>query len=75
MVDLFFWDRVYLAEFGARSFIRWGLAFYGFMSWFAAVEAQVIIHAVLPFPGNEASSSLEFPFALGGINLCIWRFF
>jgi hypothetical protein len=39
MVDLFFWDCIYLAKLGTWSFIWWGFAFYGFMSWFAAVEA------------------------------------
>jgi hypothetical protein len=75
MVDFFFWDCVYLTEFSAWSFIWRGFAFYGFMSWFATVEAQVIVHAVLSFSGGEMSSSLEFPFALGGIYLRVWRFF
>jgi hypothetical protein len=74
-VDLFFWDRVYLSEFGSWSFIWRGLAFHGFMSWFAAVEAQVIVHVVLSFPRSKVSSLLEFPFALGGIDFHIWRFF
>jgi hypothetical protein len=39
MVDLFFWDRVYLAELGTWPFIWRGLAFYGLMSWFSAIEA------------------------------------
>jgi hypothetical protein len=75
MADLFFWDHVYLAKLGAQSFIWWGFAFDGFMSWFATVEAQIIVHAVLSFSGSEVSSFLEFPFALGGIYLCVQRFF
>jgi hypothetical protein len=75
VVDLFFWDRVYLVEFGAWSFIRRGFAFYGFMSWFPTIEAQIIVHAVFPFSRSEASSALEFFFGLGGINLRVQRFF
>jgi hypothetical protein len=74
MVDLFFWDRVYLAELGAWPFIRRGLAFYGFMSWFSAIEAQIIVHAVFPFSRSEASSALEFPFGLGRVYFGIWGF-
>jgi hypothetical protein len=45
------------------------------MSWFAAVEAQIVIYAVLPFYKGKMASFLEFTLVLGGINLCIWRFF
>src|SRR5437588_8738145 len=74
MVDLFLWDRVYLAEFGAWPFIWQGLAFYGFMSWFSTIEAQIIVHAVFPFSRSEASSVLEFPFGLGCVYFGIWGF-
>jgi hypothetical protein len=74
MADFFFLDHIYLAKFDAWLFIWWGLAFYGFMSWFAAIETQIIVHAVLSFSRSESSLSLEFPFALGGIYLCVRRF-
>jgi hypothetical protein len=75
MADLFFWDRVYLAKLGARSFIWQGFAFYGFMSWFATVEIQIVVHAVFPFCERKTATFLEFPFALGGIYFCIRWFF
>jgi hypothetical protein len=74
MADFFFWDRVHLAELGAWPFIWRGLAFYGLMSWFPTIEAQIIVHAVFPFSRSEASSALEFPFGLGGIYFSIWGF-
>jgi hypothetical protein len=75
VVDLFFWDHVYLAKLGAWLFIWRGLAFYGFMFWFAIIEAQVVIHAMFPYCESKATSFLEFALALGGINFHIWRFF
>src|SRR5438445_337235 len=74
MVDLFFWDRVYLAELGAWLFIWRGLAFDGLVSGFSAIEAQIIVHAVFPFSRSEASSALEFSFGLGRIYFGIWGF-
>jgi hypothetical protein len=64
-----------LAKLGAWLFIWQGLAFYGFMSWFATVEAQIVIHVVFPFCEGKVASSLKFTLALGSINLCIQRFF
>jgi hypothetical protein len=74
MVNLFFWDRVYLAELGAWPFIWRGLAFYGLMSWFSTIEAQIIVHAVFLFSRSEVSSALKFPFGLGGVYFGIWGF-
>jgi hypothetical protein len=58
-------------EFSAWSFIWQGLAFYGFMSWFAAVEAQIVIYAVFSFSKSKTASSQGFPFALSGIDFRI----
>jgi hypothetical protein len=55
MVDLFFWNRVYLAKLSAWSFVWQCFAFYGSMSWFAAVEAQIVVHAVFPFSGSKVT--------------------
>jgi hypothetical protein len=74
MIDLFFWDHVYLAELGAWPFIRRSLAFYGFMSWFSTIEAQIIVHAMFSFSRSEASSALEFSFGLGRVYFGIWGF-
>jgi hypothetical protein len=64
-----------LVELGAWPFIWWGFAFYGFMSWFAAIEAQIVVHVMLPFCKGKVASFLKFTLALGGIDLHIWRFF
>jgi hypothetical protein len=64
-----------LAELGAWSFIWWGFAFYGLVSWFAAIEAQIVVHMMFPFCKGKVALFLKFTLALGGIDLCIWRFF
>jgi hypothetical protein len=64
-----------LAKLGAWLFIWQGLAFYGFMSWFAAIEAQIVVHAMFSFCKGKVALFLEFTLALGGIDLHIWRFF
>ena len=48
------------------------------VSWFATIEAQVVLHAVLMFFFRELASSL-FLFkggtaSLGGVNFCIGSF-
>jgi hypothetical protein len=45
------------------------------MSWFATVEAQIVIHAVFSFGESKMAPFWRFPFALSGIYFCIWRFF
>ena len=44
------------------------------MPSFAAVEAQVVIYAVLPFRKGETSTFLERGASASGINLCIRSF-
>jgi hypothetical protein len=45
------------------------------MSWFAAIEAQIVVHVMLLFCKGKMTLSLKFTLALGGIDLCIQRFF
>jgi hypothetical protein len=45
------------------------------MSWFATIEAQIVVHVMLPLCEGKVASSFEFTLALGGIDLCIQRFF
>ena len=44
------------------------------MSGFAAIEAQVVIHAMLSFRKGKMASFLERGPSVGGVNLCIWSF-
>jgi hypothetical protein len=37
------------------------------MFWFAIVEAQIVIHAVLSFGKSKVASFWKFPFALSGV--------
>jgi hypothetical protein len=45
------------------------------MSWFATVEAQIVIHAVLPFCKGKVALFLKFTLTLGSVNLHVQRFF
>ena len=44
------------------------------MPSFAAIEAQVIIHAMLPFCKGKTASFLERGASAGSVNLRIWGF-
>ena len=55
-------------------FIQGCLAFYGLVSVFATVEAQVVIHTMFPFCEGKTASFLERSASAGGVNLRIWSF-
>ena len=63
-----------MLEFGSRTFVRRRLAFYGFVPSFTAIEAQVVIHAVLPFHEGKMSAFLERGASADNIYLRIWSF-
>ena len=63
-----------MSELGSRTFVRGRFAFYSLVPGLAAIEAQVVIHAVFPFREGKMSSFLERGASAGGVNLRIRSF-
>ena len=55
-------------------FVRGCFAFYSLVPGFATIEAQVVIHAMLPFCKGKTALFLERGAPAGGVNLCIRGF-
>ena len=72
-VLVFLRHRFYLSKFATGPAVSGPLiwrsgAFYGFVPFFATVQAKVVVHAMLPLCWSELSLSSRGSASLGGIN-------